>query len=547
MEEFTIAGNIVDIVQRRIYPGTLKIKDATIVQIQLEPSTVYDRYIIPGFVDAHVHIESSMLVPSEFARYAVIHGTVATVSDPHEIGNVLGIDGVRYMIHNGSYVPFHFCFGAPSCVPATRFETAGAEITAEDIEKLFVEDGLSYLSEVMNYPGVLHRDPEVMRKIEIAQRLGKRIDGHAPGLRGEEAKQYAAAGIETDHECFSYEEAVDKIRAGMKILIREGSAAKNYDALIPLVEKYADKLMFCSDDKHPDDLLRGHINTLVRRTVKEHNVHPITALQIATLHPVQHYGLDVGLLQIGDPADFLIVDDLYEFNVLATYIRGRKVAENGKTLLPHIEAETVNNFAAHPIQPEALQVPATCEHIRVIEAIDGELITRENIVPAPIKKGLIVSDPKNDILKIVVVNRYADAPPAIGFIRNFGLKRGAIASSVAHDSHNIVAVGVRDEEIANAINAIIEHRGGIATALQDHTEVLPLPVAGLMATDDGETVAKRYSSMDKFARQTLGSSLQAPFMTLSFMALLVIPSLKLSDQGLFNGDQFSFVKLCVET
>ncbi len=546
MESFTISGNIVDIVQRRIYPGTLKIKDATIVHIQYEPSALYDHYIIPGFVDAHVHVESSMLVPTEFARIAVAHGTVATVSDPHEIGNVLGVEGVRYMLQNGSFVPFHFCFGAPSCVPATSFETAGATITAQDIETLFAEDGLSYLSEVMNYPGVLNRDPEVMEKIAIAKRFGKRIDGHAPGLRGEQAQQYAAAGIETDHECFSYEEAVDKIRAGMKILIREGSAAKNYDALIPLVEKYADRLMFCSDDKHPDDLLQGHINELVRRTVKDHNVHPITALRIATLHPVQHYGLDVGLLQIGDPADFLIVDDLYEFNVLATYIRGQKVAEKGRSLLPSIPPTPVNKFRTTPITIEDVQLEASCEYIRVIEAIDGELITKENIVPAPIKKGYLCSDPQNDILKIVVVNRYTEAPPAIGFIRNFGLKRGAIASSVAHDSHNIVAVGVQDEALVRAINAIIEHQGGIATALRDHVEVLPLPVAGLMATDSGEVVAKQYSTLDKFARQTLGSTLRAPFMTLSFMALLVIPALKLSDRGLFNGERFSFVTLCAE-
>lgn len=544
--EQVIAGNIVDVEQQRIYPGAMKIKNGIITHIQMEPSEFHEHFLIPGFVDAHIHIESSLLPPAEFARWAVVHGTVATVSDPHEIANVLGIEGVRYMLQNAAYVPFHYCFGAPSCVPATPFETAGAALTAEDIETLFQEDGLTYLSEVMNYPGVIHRDPEVMAKIEVAKRYGKKIDGHAPGLRGEELKQYVEAGIETDHECFAYDEALEKIRLGMKILIREGSAAKNFDTLIPLVEMYANSLMFCSDDKHPDDLMIGHINELVRRAVQEYRVHPITALRIASLHPVRHYNLDVGLLRIGDPADFVVVEDLYDFRVLETYIRGHKVAESGKPLLSFVKSEPVNKFSPRKVLPEEFRVPAECSTIRVIEAIDGELITNEVLLPAPIKKGMIVPDPGKDILKIVVVNRYSEAKPAVGFIRNFGLKKGAIASSVAHDSHNIVAVGVTDEEIALAVNALMETKGGIATALKDRVEVLPLPIAGLMATEEAPVVAKQYSTLSRFAKQTLGSTLRAPFMTLSFMALLVIPALKLSDQGLFNGQCFSFVTLCAD-
>lgn len=539
---FEISGNIVDVIDRRIYPGKIFVKEGSISAITPEPGKSYNSYIMPGFIDAHVHVESSMLVPSEFARLAVVHGTVATVSDPHEIGNVLGIEGIRYMIRNGHHVPFHFYFGASSCVPATAFETAGATITAADIRNLFVKDGLKYLSEMMNYPGVIARDPLVMNKIKVAQELGLPVDGHAPGLRGKEAEQYISAGISTDHECYTLEEALDKIKCGMKIIIREGSAAKNYEALHTLLKTHPEQVMFCSDDKHPHELVIGHINQLVQRSIVEHGYDTMDVLRAACYHPVMHYKLDVGLLRKGDSADFIVVEDLRHFNVQKTYIRGQTVAEAGKTKINSVSADVINRFAVSPKKEEDFVLPGKETMIQVIDAFDGQLITKKLIVPAKIENGCIVSDPDRDILKIAVVNRYADAPVAIGFIHQFGLKKGALASCIAHDSHNIIAVGTNDADICHAVNALIEAKGGISIAYEGKTEVLPLPVAGLMSTHDGYLVAKQYSDIDQHAKQ-LGSKLSAPFMTLSFMALLVIPSLKLSDKGLFDGEKFSFTTI----
>lgn len=497
-------------------------------------------YIMPGFVDAHVHVESSMLVPCEFARLAVPHGTVATVSDPHEIGNVLGIAGVEYMVENGKKVPFKFYFGAPSCVPATPFETAGAEITAADIEKLFQRDEIKYLAEMMNWPGVLNRDPEVMEKIALAQKYGKAVDGHAPGLVGEQARQYAAAGITTDHECFTAEEALDKLAVGMKILIREGSAAKNFEALIPLLAEHHQHIMFCSDDKHPDNLVEGHINLLVKRALaKGHNLFQV--LQAACVNPVTHYKLEVGLLREGDAADFILIDNPDSFNVLATYINGELVAERGKSKIDYSPSEHINNFDTDAKVAQLFEVPlGDASKIRVIETFDGQLITKEVWATPKVENGFVVSDVTQDVLKIAVVNRYENTIPAVAFIKNVGLKEGAIASSVGHDSHNIIAVGVDDESIARAVNLIVEAKGGVATVGRGQEQLLPLPVAGIMSAEDGYKVAAAYSAIDRMSKD-LGSTLESPFMTLSFMALLVIPSLKLSDKGLFNGDAFTFV------
>jgi adenine deaminase len=486
-----------------------------------------------------------MLVPSEFARMAVVHGTVATVSDPHEIANVLGTAGVEYMIDNGLQVPFKFCFGAPSCVPATCFETAGATVSAADIRYLLGSRNLKYLAEMMNWPGVLSRDAEVMEKIAIAHELGKVIDGHAPGLKGEQAAQYASAGISTDHECFTLSEALDKIACGMKIIIREGSAAKNFEALWPLIAQYPDQVMFCSDDKHPDSLLDGHINQLVKRALgKGLNIYDV--LQAACINPVQHYGLEVGLLQVGDAADFVLVDNLEELNILATWIDGILVAEKGQTLIDSVDTNTPNFFHCPPTHPEHFSVKAEGSIIRVVEALDGELITNELHLEALTEEGRCLPDPTRDILKLAVLNRYQSEgeqlAPAIAFIRNFGLWQGAIASSVAHDSHNIIAVGTSDALISKAMNLVIGAKGGISACTEAEAMLLPLPVAGLMSNQKGEEIARRYTAIDAFVK-TMGTSLQAPFMTLSFMALLVIPSLKLSDKGLFNGRSFKFASL----
>jgi adenine deaminase len=544
MEQFSISGNIVDLLERKIFPGTIVIRDGHIESITHSEEISSNQYILPGFIDAHVHVESSMLVPSEFARLAVTHGTVATVSDPHEIGNILGVEGVHYMIRNGNQVPFHFYFGAPSCVPATSFETAGSTITAEEIGSLFQKDKLKYLSEMMNYPGVLTRDSLVMDKIQEAKNLGLPIDGHAPGLKGQDAARYISAGISTDHECFTLEEALDKIKFRMKILIREGSAAKNYEALHSLIGTHPELVMFCSDDKHPNDLVQGHINELVKRSIIQHGYDTMVVLRAACYHPIKHYNLDVGYLQKGQSADFIIVDNLQNFSVLKTYIKGILVAEGGKTLIPSVKNEIVNNFNVSLKKEEDFALKGSAGNIQVIQALDGELITKKLEAKAKVRDGNLIPDIDQDILKLVVINRYQDAPVAIGFINGFRLKQGALASCIAHDSHNIIAVGTNDQDICKSVNAIIENRGGIAVAWDGKTEVLPLPVAGIMSPDDGYSVAEKYSVLDKKAKQ-LGTSLNAPFMTLSFMALLVIPSLKLSDKGLFDGSSFRFTDLSI--
>ena len=538
---FALSGHLVDLHARQIRPATVHVADGVIERIE-SAEDVPERYLLPGFVDAHVHVESSMLTPSEFARAAVVHGTVGTVSDPHEIANVLGMAGVEYMIADGKRVPFHFAFGAPSCVPATPFETAGATLDADDVARLLDRDDVPYLSEVMNYPGVLNGDPDMMAKIEAAIERGKPRDGHAPGLRGDDARAYAAAGIQTDHECFAIDEARDKLDAGMTIAIREGSAAKNFDELIPLMDEAPERLMFCSDDKHPDSLVESHIDALVRRAL-EAGYDRFDVLRAACVHPVEHYGLDIGLLREGDPADFIVVGDLDAVDVQQTYVRGQPVAAGGATQIERVASPVVNRFAASPVDPEAFAVPADGEQIRVITAVDNQLVTGEEVVDAPVENGHVVADPSRDVLKLTVVNRYEDAAPAVAFIRGFGLQEGALASSVAHDSHNVVAVGTSDAAIARAVNAVIDAQGGISAASASETRVLPLPIAGLISDRPHDEVAHRYTALSRFAQDALGSAMDSPFMTLSFMALLVIPQLKLSDQGLFDGDAFDFVDL----
>jgi adenine deaminase len=541
-------GNIIDFKLDQIFYGKFMVIDRRISTIiHLGDERADEPYFMPGFVDAHVHIESSMLTPAQFARMAVVHGTVGTVSDPHEIANVLGVKGVDYMIDDGKRVPFTFSFGAPSCVPATGFETAGAEITVDDIETLMCREDIAYLAEMMNYPGVLYDDPMVTQKIKSAQSHQKPIDGHAPGLRGDLVRKYIGAGISTDHECFTYEEGLEKLSLGMKILIREGSAAKNFEALIPLAHEHYANMMFCSDDKHPDNLEEGHINQLVKRALA-HGIPLIHVLKMACANPVKHYNMKIGLLAEGDLADFIEVDNLQDFNVLATYIQGERVAERGTSLIPSLSSDIVNNFDCEPITTAQieLQTHDTYDKMRVIEVIDGQLVTNQKIVRPTIIDNKVVPNLSKDILKIVVVNRYKTAPPVVGFIHNFGLKTGAIASSVGHDSHNIVAVGVDDASICAAVNLIIKAKGGIAGVSNDKSHILPLPIAGLMNADDGYKVAKAYTEIDTFSKSILGSTLTSPFMSLSFMALLVIPSLKLSDLGLFEGERFEFVELFCE-
>ena len=537
-----VAGQLVDIAARRVYGAVVTVSGGRVVAIE-PANNAPATFLLPGFIDAHVHIESSMLVPTEFARAAVLHGTVATVSDPHEIGNVLGVAGVDYMLDNASQSPLKFYFGAPACVPATTFETAGATITVEEVEQLLADPRILYLSEMMNFPGILSGDADCLAKVAAAHKLGKPVDGHAPGLRGEEAARYIAAGITTDHECFTKDEALDKLAADCKISIREGSAARNFDALVSLLGDYPKQTMLCSDDKHPDELLLGHINLLVRRAVAT-GIDVFNALQAACLNPIEHYKLGVGQLRVGDPADFIEINSLTEFEVLRTWIDGELVAENGATSIPRVEPAIVNQFVASQIEPEQLEVPAQPGKLQVIESLDGQLITNRIDVEPKIVDEKIVSDVDNDVLKLAIINRYRPALPSIAFIKNFGLRRGAMASSVAHDSHNVIAVGTNDEDIAAAINAIMDARGGLSAVCQNEqtNHLLPLPVAGLMATGTCEEVGTAYQKLDA-AVKSWGSPLRAPYMTLSFMGLLVIPELKLSDLGLFDGGKFAFTPL----
>lgn len=531
---FRVTANVVDVEQGRIEPAEVSVVAGRIAAIgpaSRTPST----FLTPGFIDAHVHVESSMLVPSEFSRAASVQGTAATVSDPHEIANVLGVEGVKYMLASAAQAPLKIHFGAPSCVPATCFETSGAELGVEEIARLLDDARIGYLSEMMNYPGVLRADAVAMGKIREAQQRGKPVDGHAPQVRGDNARRYFAAGISTDHECVAKDEALEKLALGVKLLIREGSAARNFDALCSLIHDYSDRCMLCTDDLHPDELLQGHINVLVRRAVAE-GVDVMKVLRCACINPVKHYGLNVGRLRVGDPADFVEVSDLKTFDVLRTFIDGRLVAQEGKSLFDYVEPPAINRFEKIPRRPEDFRIAAGSGRMRVMEAIDGELITRSHVEAPRVEDGWAVADPQRDLLKIAVVNRYRNALPAVAFVKGFGLKQGAIASSVAHDSHNVVAVGAGDAALCAAANRVMEAGGGLS-AVGVHAEdavLLPLPVAGLMSILPYEKVAADYSRIDHFAKAKLGSPLRAPYMTLSFMALLVIPELKLSDRGLFD-------------
>ena len=535
-------GQVVNIPTGRIFPGAVIVREGRILAVVEDPTVTEAGYLCPGFVDAHVHIESSMLTPPEFARIAVTHGTTGTVSDPHEIANVLGIEGVRYMQREAARTPLKIHLGIPSCVPATGFETAGATIGPEAIETLCRDPSLIYLSEMMNFPGVVNRDPEVMEKLALAKRHGKHIDGHAPGLRGDTLRAYVEAGIETDHECFLIDEAREKQALGQKILIREGSAAKNFEPLWPLLIEFPESCMLCSDDKHPDDLIAGHINTLCARAVA-HGVPLFNVLRAACWNPVLHYGLRCGLLRPGDPADFIRLENLTDFCVAETWIDGLCVARDGIPLLPQTSSPQVNHFHTNEKSTADFRVPATSRRIRVIQALDGQIVTAAEAADACIEMGCAVSDPAHDLLKITVIDRYRNSPPAIAFVRGIGLKSGAIASSVAHDCHNIIAVGASDAALTRAVNLVIKAQGGIAVATsEDSGQVLALPVAGLMSNAPAEHVAASYAELTREA-QALGSPLNAPFMTLSFLALLVIPALKLSDQGLFDSTHFKFTPL----
>ena len=549
MQTFSLSVRYVDLENNVIFPAIVEVDHGKIIGINRAEVPSNAPYLLPGFVDAHVHIESSMLLPSEFARIAVTHGTLATVSDPHEIANVLGVRGVEYMLENAAKTPMLIAFGAPSCVPATHFETAGAHLDPAAVEQLLQRDDIYYLTEMMNFPGVVHEDPEVMQKIALAKKYNKPVDGHAPGLSGAALAKYVGAGISTDHECFTLAEAEEKLALGMKILIREGSAAKNLDALLPLFDNpaYQDKLMFCSDDKHPDSLVVGHVNLLVKRAL-EAKKNLFAVLRAASINAINHYQLPIGQARVGDNADFILIKDFETMECLATYKAGELLAKEGKSTLNYFSEIPINAFASRPVAIAEIQVQTSSENssvqVKCIEALNGQLITNSIVSTLPVKDGIVQSDPSQDVLKMVCINRYSHSKAAIAYIKNFGLQAGAIGSTVAHDSHNIIVVGVDDASILASISQLMESQGGVNVVSNGEVHALPLPLAGLMSTEPAEIVAAQYAKLDLLAKE-LGSKLDAPFMTLSFMALLVIPHLKLSDLGLFDGDSFNFTNLII--
>jgi adenine deaminase len=536
-----IIGHLVDIYERNIYPASITVFNGKIKSVE-KTLNAPEVYILPGLIDSHIHIESSMITPGAFALTAVRHGTIGVVSDPHEIANVMGISGVEFMINDAKKVPLKFWFGAPSCVPATQYETSGNKLDHSEVEKLLNLSEIKYLSEMMNFPGVIYNDKEVLEKLGIAKKLGKPIDGHAPGLSGDMLKKYVDSGISTDHECSTIEEAVEKISLGMKVLIREGSAARNLESLKDLFNTNPEMIMLCSDDLHPEMLQKRHINKLIAELICD-GYDEFDVIRSATINPVKHYGLEAGLLRVGDQADFIVVESLRKMNVLETWIDGKNVFADDKTKFSYKPGRALNKFNCSPIVETDIRVINKYGNMRIIEAFEGELLTKEIIIASG-KTQFVESDLTNDILKIVVKDRYNDSLPVTGFIKGFGLKNGAFASSVAHDSHNIIAVGTNDKDIAGAINEIVRLKGGLAVASKDNVNSLQLNIGGIMSTRSCEEIARDYEKLNDLVR-SLGCSISSPFMTLAFMALLVIPELKIGDRGLFDVGKFELVPLFV--
>lgn len=502
--------------------------------------------LAPGFIDGHVHIESSMVTVPEYARAVVPRGTTTVVADPHEIANVWGEAGVRYMLESSRYVPLNVLIMLPSCVPATDLETAGAALDADALAGLMHEERVMGLAEVMNYPGVIFRDPEVMKKIRLAG--GKRIDGHAPGLKGRDLSAYISAGISSDHECTTLPEAEEKLRKGMYIMLREGSAAKNLSDLLPLVTpKNARQFLFVSDDRHPADILgEGHIDFMVRLAI-EQGLDPIIALQIASINAAQYLGFrDLGAISPGYRADIAVLDELEKLKVVKVIKDGKVVAEDGDLIarLPIPTASRHKPMQIGPIGPQSFAIAADSGPARVIGVIPNQIITKSLQLSPKVLEGKVVSDIDRDILKMAVVERHkTTSNVGLGLVQGFGLASGALATSVAHDSHNIAVVGVSDEEMLAAVLAVVGMGGGlVAVAGGEVLASLPLPVAGLLSEGYMRDVAEGIADCIDAAHR-LGCKLEDPFMTLSFLCLPVIPELKLTDRGLVDVKAFRLVPM----
>lgn len=537
-----VFGHIVDVVNRRIFDGEIDFKEGKIIAIREAQVPSNARYILPGFYDSHIHIESTLLTPEHYARKAVEQGTIGVIADPHEIANVLGRKGVEYMMQSGNKVHFHFHWGAPSCVPATPFETSGAALNSQDLAEILELKNVYGLGEMMNIPGVLNRDPETMARIEAAISRGKPVDGHAPQLMGDALKLYCEAGIKTDHECTTLAQARARIKQGMYVQVREGSAACDLDTLAPIISEAPDHVMLCSDDKYPDEISNGYINEMCRRAVHR-GIDVFDVLTAACVTPVRYYKLPHGLLQLGDPADFIMVDNLREFNLSETWIDGVQVVADGiftESLIidkSPIDTNYPNHFLAKKISIDDLHIPPEEGQLKVISTTEGSLQTKQILAEAKVENGNVVSDTEHDILKAVCLSRHSEAKPAIGFIHGFGLKLGAIASTIGHDSHNIIAIGATDEAIVKVVNALIDMKGGLIVYDENELNELMLPIAGLMSYRNGDKVSKRHIQLKSVASR-IGCKYKAPFMTLAFMALPVIPELKLTDKGLFDTTNF---------
>jgi adenine deaminase len=533
-------GNIVDIVSKKIRKGRV-FYDDKIISIEYDSSIDDDRYILPGLVDAHVHIESSMLTPLEYAKVAVSHGVVAAVTDPHEIANVCGVEGIYYMVDSARKTPMKIWFGVPSCVPATPFETSGYAISSDQIEVLFQAGVCSHLSEMMNFPGVIFDNEEVWKKINVAKKCNKCIDGHAPMLMGEDLKKYITAGITTDHECTTLSEARAKIDLGMKIMLRQSSASRDFQHLISLISEFPDRIMFCTDDCHPDDLEKGYINLLVNSALSQ-KYDLFDVMQGAVKTASDHYNLGLGMLQVSDCADFIVVDNLNNFNVLSTVIDGVEVYDGVQVNIVGSNEKVINNFYSNSITVHNLLVKKVASSMNVIQVVEDSLITNKIVYPLKDDEDVVESNIHDDVLKMVVLNRYIKAEVSVGFVKGFNLKKGAIAGTIAHDSHNIIAVGVDDVSIIKAISRVQFEKGALVVVDGDEEKVLSLPVAGLMSNLSCSEVVLKYNLLSK-AATGLGCRLKAPFMTLAFMSLLVIPQLKLGDRGLFDVNKFEFIDL----
>lgn len=560
---------MLDVITDSIYPARISVEGGffkEIVPIVINDDSELDisGIILPGFIDSHIHIESTMLTPAQFAKLAVRFGTTSVVCDPHEIVNVAGTDGIDFMIENSKSVPFNFYFSIPSCVPATCFETSGAILDSETIGELLKKDEAVALGEMMNFPGVINGDGEVLAKLEKAKELGKPIDGHAPLLSGKDLDKYIAEHISTDHECSNFAEAIEKKEKGMKIMVREGSSAKNMEALFDfsdrldywknhesfgkmpneVLEKRIHLPIFdfiVSDDKHTTDLIKGHLNESIKKAI-DLEVSPISAIEMVTVNPSTHYNLNTGAIVKGMQADYVVVDNLNDLNILKTYVAGKCVFDGENVLFDVEETEFKNTFDVSKKESEDFEI--SCDEpsadVNVIRCFNGELITEAESATLETKNGFVQPDLEEDILKIAVVERYGGNSIANGFITGFNLKKGAIASSVAHDSHNIVVVGTNSEDMANAVNCLIDNEGGFAIVDGDFEDSLALPIAGLMTNEDSHEVAEKLEKLHKTAAD-FGCKLDSPFMTMSFMALLVIPAIKISDKGLFDCINFEFI------